>query len=60
MCRFLNVCLCDVNSTASGLVCRVRIIKAVSLSLIIKSSLSWWKPEEGDGVSEQARERDHS
>lgn len=43
------------NSTASGLVCCVWIIKVVSL--IIKSSLSWWEPEEGDGARERGRER---
>lgn len=43
------------NSTAGGLVCCVWIIKVVSL--IIKSSLSWWEPEEGDGARERGRER---
>lgn len=57
---FVHACICSNacvsvwdNSTASGLVCCVWIIKVVSL--IIKSLLSWWEPEEGDGVRERGR-----
>lgn len=57
LCTYLNarVCVCVCVRQQHQRTRLLRMNNQSVLSLIIKSSLSWWEPEEGDGARERGR-----